>query len=117
MIQDASWVCWEVSKGKAEIDTNYLQAYNKTAKLTLNKIIKQLALLAATDIEVYQKVRSLAEEVYKIDLSIGNALVDYLDGQSNKNDFSTLKTESRELESSLPLKFAEVLKSVDRLKI
>lgn len=21
MIQDASWVCWEVSKGKAEIDT------------------------------------------------------------------------------------------------
>ncbi len=114
MVQEISWVSWEVSKGKAEKSNEYLNKYNGAAKENLSKTSAHLALIAAIDLPVYEKLRKIAQEVYDLDLELANSLVDFIDQKVDIDHFSTLKKKVLLVEEELPRQFAEILKTVDQ---
>jgi hypothetical protein len=114
MVQEISWVVWEVSVGKSEKSGEYLNKYNSSAKENLSKTSAHLALIAATDLPVYDKLRKIAQEVYALDLELANSLVDFIDGRVNNDHFSSLKKKVGLVEVELPNKFAEILKTIDK---
>jgi folate-binding Fe-S cluster repair protein YgfZ len=114
MVQEIAWVLWEVSKGKAEKSKDYLNNYNLTAKNNLSKTSAQLALLAATDLSIYNTLREIAQDVYNLDLDLANNLVDFVDGKTSIENFSELKEKVSIVETELPKKFAEILIAVDK---
>lgn len=114
MVQEMAWVSWEVSKGKVQERKDCLEKYNLTAKSNLSKASAQLALLAATDLSIYNKLREIAQEVYDLDLELANHLVDFMDGKEINRIFSEFKGKVSIVEKELPKKFAEILNTVDR---
>ncbi|MEL7003755.1 MAG: hypothetical protein AAFN93_13615 [Bacteroidota bacterium] len=113
MVQEISWVSWEVTKGTAYKSQEYLENYNKTAKEHLGKASAQLALLAATDLSVYNRLREIIQEVYDLDLELANGLVDFVEGKVDKDHFMQMKKKALQVEKALPTKFAEILNTVD----
>lgn len=113
MIQEISWVAWEVGKGHLTIDLEYLEKYNTKAKENLHNISKHLAYIAATDLAIYKSLREISQKVYDQDVKLANRLIDFLEGKVEKESFQEIKDEVLRLEKELPQSFAEQLTNVD----
>ena len=113
MIQEISWVAWEVGKGHLNIDLEYLEKYNTKAKENLHTISKHLAYIAATDLAVYQSLREISQKVYDQDVKLANQLIDFVAGKVAKESFQEIKDEVLRLEKELPNSFAEQLTKID----
>ncbi len=114
LIQEISWASWEVQKNGNKSSSMILEQYNINAKQKLSEISKQLAFIAATDLRVYDRLRAIVENVYMLDVQLANSLVDLTEGKIQKAHFSNLKDSIRKIEYRLPLKFADILRSVDQ---
>ncbi|MCI4671858.1 MAG: hypothetical protein MRZ79_27195 [Bacteroidia bacterium] len=116
MIQEVSWVAWEVSKKRGEKSEAYLQKYNASAKQKRSLISKQLAMIAASDRDTFKKMREVATIADKLELEFADSLVDYVDGNLEEEVFGKkLKVDAKKAYDELPEKFIEVLKFVDTL--
>lgn len=117
MIHEMAWTTWEASKGQAKNKDVYLSQYNEKAKKNLTLLSQKLALIAATDISIYEKIREIAQTVFSLDEELANELVKLSEGKSSNENFAKMKKEVNNIEGHLPKQFAEILKLADKMDL
>lgn len=111
LIHEISWTTWTVVKVGKSKEVDYLDAYNQSARPILSQISEKLAVVGARNIDAYDILRAQAEEVFKLDVDLANALVGFGKNKLNADDFEDLQKRCSVLEEELPFKMKEAMNS------
>ena len=94
-----------------------MKEYDSRAEGDLAKLSEKLALLAATDLSTYQKIEEMHQIVIKMDGQLARAFIDFENDKIDNQVFDSMNTKANELAQSLPLQFANIIRSVDDLAL
>ena len=114
LVQNVSWISWSAQKNRFADKTKYLSDYDDLVQRRLAELAQKLAWLAATDLEVYQRLQAIARIAYQIDADLANALVAFENKDIDPNTFKDINRRANQMENELPIQFADIIKSVDQ---
>ena len=104
------WVTWHGAELKELTPGTYFGDYNNLANKFLTELTEKLAIIAANDIECYNKLQEISRKLISLDARIGTAIIEItILSEKSYGKFKPLNQEASFLEKELPTLFTEIL--------
>lgn len=108
------WVCWSAKKGRHLVNEELVTQYHKEIHGTFPKLLGALANVSSLDVDAYKALAALADQLYKVDAKIADALAQYkVAPEQTAELIAQYYPDAFTLYQSLPLGFTKIMKYVN----
>ncbi|MCP4550238.1 MAG: hypothetical protein GY835_27570 [bacterium] len=109
----AAWLTWKVRYRPSRITASDIEKYDKEMHTLFPELTGALVVLAALNKSVYDKMRPLVLDVYKLDNDISETATKILEKDADGiKELDCQYDQANEMESELPEKAADIMRKV-----